>query len=57
MNRLVHNAVGPALFCVLLGPGQVLAEDGRILYAPDIVGVERMFMIALKVPVEASRKP
>ena len=46
----------------LLG-GLALAAGGRavanenVLYAPDVVGVGRMFMVALKVPTEAAELP
>jgi len=29
------------------------AQDDRLVYAPDVVGVDRLFMIVLKVPTEA----
>ena len=53
MNCLVRNTVGLALCWVFLWPCRGTAGDERILYAPDVVGVERMFMIVLKVPAEA----
>lgn len=33
--------------------GQEAKMDPRVVYEPDVVGVGRLFMIALKVPVEA----
>ena len=38
---------------VFPGARATAAEDAQILYAPDVVGVDRMFMVALNVPVEA----
>lgn len=40
------------MLCNIVG-GQEVKGDERVVYAPDVVGVERMFMIALKVPVNA----
>lgn len=37
-----------ASLCRAAGP-----TDDRVVYAPDIVGVERLFMVVLKAPVEA----
>ncbi|MEA1949976.1 MAG: hypothetical protein U9N87_01210, partial [Planctomycetota bacterium] len=51
MRILIRGTTGLVVTCVLLATGQALAKDKRILYAPDVVGVQRMFMIALKVPV------
>ena len=31
------------------------AADDRIVYAPDVLGVDRLFMVALKAPVDAPR--
>lgn len=53
MHRRVWKTFSVTLCWLVLSPGHLTAADERILYAPDIVGVERMFMIALKVPVEA----
>ena len=53
MNRLVRKTFCLGLYWLVLSPGQLTAGDERVLCAPDIVGVERMFMIALKVPVDA----
>ena len=47
------KAVGLVIGCLLAQPGRVAAADSRVLYAPDVVGVERVFMIALSLPVEA----
>lgn len=46
--------IGGALLvlCNVAG-GQEVKLDERVAYAPDVVGVERMFMVALKVPVDA----
>ena len=52
MNRPAWRAVAWALGCFFLWPGWASAGDERVLYAPDIVGVNRMFLVALKVPVE-----
>ncbi len=41
------------MLCNVAG-GQEVKLDERVVYAPDVVGVERMFMIALKVPMDAS---
>ena len=54
MNCQFSSAVRLALCGFLLWPSRVPAEDERVLYAPDIVGAGRMFMVALKVPMEAS---
>ncbi|MBN2293052.1 MAG: hypothetical protein JXM70_11540, partial [Pirellulales bacterium] len=52
MQFHIRGLLSLAIACALLfGHGRVLAKDQRILYAPDILGVRRMFMIALKVPV------
>jgi len=48
------KAVGLVICCLLARPGRVAAADSRVLYAPDVVGVERVFMIALSLPVEAA---
>ncbi len=41
-------------FCLTaLAAARLQAADDRIVYAPDVVGVDRMFMIALKVPAES----
>jgi len=45
---LVWGVAWPALICA-----QEAKMDPRIAYAPDVVGVERLFMIAIKVPPEA----
>lgn len=41
------------LWCLLtaLAAARLQAADERIAYAPDVVGVDRIFMIGLKVPV------
>ena len=54
MNRHMRGTLALAIVLLFLGPGQASAKDKRVLYAPDVVGVERMFMIALKVPVDAA---
>ncbi|NUQ65192.1 MAG: hypothetical protein HUU20_22225 [Pirellulales bacterium] len=41
-----------ALMFFLHGGWPVWADD-RVAYAPDIVGVERMFLVALRAPVDA----
>jgi oligo-alginate lyase len=42
------------LLCLLAWTATRLhAAEERIVYAPDVVGVERMFMIALKVPADS----
>ncbi|MBM3474008.1 MAG: hypothetical protein FJX75_12125, partial [Armatimonadetes bacterium] len=30
------------------------AQDERVIYAPDVVGVDRLFMVVLRAPVEAT---
>ena len=40
MNRQVWIAFCLGLYCLVLSPGRLTAADKRILYAPDIVGVE-----------------
>ncbi|NUQ61506.1 MAG: hypothetical protein HUU20_03395 [Pirellulales bacterium] len=52
MNRSIVHALALLLGSFLL-PGHAPAADDRILYAPDVVGVGRMFMVALKVPADA----
>ncbi|MEI6500326.1 MAG: hypothetical protein WCP21_04780, partial [Armatimonadota bacterium] len=44
------------LFVMLLSPlfAQEVKMDPRIAYAPDVVGVGRLFMIAVKTPVAAA---
>jgi len=48
----ISKASFPALLCLLMA-SQTSAADQRVLYAPDVVGVGRMFMVALKVPSDA----
>lgn len=39
--------------CWFFGMSRASLADDRVLYAPDIVGVQRLFMVALKMPVDA----
>jgi hypothetical protein len=42
---------------LLVASMSVMAQDERVLYAPDVVGVDRLFMVALKAPVETAEIP
>lgn len=52
MNRFIYHMVGAAVCWLLLAPLPAVAAEGPVLYAPDMVGAGRMFMVGLKVPVE-----
>lgn len=47
----VLTAIPAAVHCV----AQETGMDARITYAPDVVGVGRLFMVAVKAPVETAR--
>ncbi|MCX7425934.1 MAG: hypothetical protein NTW96_09995 [Planctomycetia bacterium] len=55
MSSALRTVFGVALCWFFLGHGQLAAEDAKILYAPDVVGAGRMFMIALRVPIETPK--
>jgi hypothetical protein len=53
MARWTCTTVMVILPWLVLSAGRTPAAESSVLYAPDIVGVERMFLVALRVPVEA----
>ncbi|MBM4085931.1 MAG: hypothetical protein FJ272_14190, partial [Planctomycetes bacterium] len=57
---IAHGLLVSILLVCLWGAAcwaQEAKPDARIAYAPDVVGVERMFMVALKVPSAAPDVP
>ena len=53
MTKSAALMLALVLLAISLGYSQEAKMDPRIAYAPDIVGVDRIFMIALKVPLAA----
>ena len=52
MDCLVRRTIRLVTVCLLARPIPA-AGDNRVLYAPDVVGVERMFMVAISAPIGA----
>ena len=54
MQSRYWKTAGAALCGLVLSAGLAAAGESAVVYAPDVVGVERMFMVALRVPIEAA---
>ncbi|NLY01417.1 MAG: hypothetical protein GXY83_35445 [Rhodopirellula sp.] len=53
MQKALRKTVFFLLMAVFAIVDPAAVADDRVLYAPDIVGVDRMFMVALRVPVDS----
>ncbi len=50
MDRALRRAARLLVVFLLARTLPASAADSRVLYAPDVVGVDRMFMIAISAP-------